>query len=521
MQTEISPLPLPEHLFDIFAEKACLGAILRGHKYALDVLSKTSHKDFGVAHNWRIVKIAEDLFSEGEEISFVSLRDSLERRGWLVSVGGEDVLRRISEKLHIDEQGNLRVGAQDNMIFSSCSFAAQLVREKAGARRLIQGIESNADKLRALEIPPIDVCESLRELIVETQTSIDHPAKTAADMLDKQLDHIQALLDGKPMATPIGIVGFDKETGGLGKGDVLLIVAPTKGAKSVLSLDIADFFVQNNRPVAYFSMEMRLEELERRRLCKRVNSLHLTHSAWHNTRITLNQIEGKGKHRINQHEAELLRLVAYDVSKEPLFLVGPEIRDRIAILMEAERLITQESIELLVFDYIQLIKGRQGESDYKVYTEFAQDVKALCNRFGVAAVLPSQINNEAQRLARAFKNLSADDAHGSGELQKSATIITTLYLEKEQFYCGCPEQQYEEEIWFKNSFKKVPRRLHEFRPTNGICAACMIAKRDPYVKEVPFREGSWIIERGRSCAGGTAIPIQFEGRYMQFKEVVS
>jgi replicative DNA helicase len=508
----------PPEMFDPYAEQACIAAMLYGRDYTVQVLAAVNSQDFGVGQNHKIVKACEELQQSGEDVSFVTLRDKLEKDGTFI--GGEDALKVMVNSFVIDLDGNLRVGTDASMIFAGCKAATSKVKDKANTRKLISLFRDLGADLLSFDSTVPDACLKARDTILQVQTNTESPAKVAADRLQHRLTRINEIQAGKQMGKPTGFRDFDDVTGGLSKGDVLLIVAPTKGAKSALSLAIADNFAKRNDPVAYFSMEMDLDETEDRRLCKRVNELNLDYTEWAGTKVNLNTIMGKSKIPMTPSQADLLRWVTYDLSKEPFYLIGPEVIQAAQVLLEAERLITQFGVTLLIFDYTQLVKGHG--SDYEVFTAFAQEVKSLCNRYGVAAVLPSQVNNDAQRLARVFKRLTADDAHGSGELQKSSTIITNLYLDKEEFDCACPDDQkyIEEDIFWKGKFIKDKRRKHEFKPANGICTDCLNAKRpNPYIYEVPYRLGSWYIERGRSCAGGLSIPLQFEGQYMKFNEL--
>jgi replicative DNA helicase len=505
-----------KNLIDPYAESACLGALLSSAENALEVLSLTNEEDYN-GENWKIIRVARDLYEAQDEISFVTLRDGLDRRGWLESIGGEAGLVRIGKRLAIDKGGTIRLGLESNMIFAGVAAAAKRVKEKANARRLTNSIDDVSNKLTALDINTYEACGILRDSILHIDVPLEHAAKKASDLFQSNLDHVHSLQVGKKIAEATGFGGFDSSTGGLRGGDVLLLVGLTKGGKSILALSIADNLVQRGIPMAYFSLEMPLEELDQRRVCRRLSAMDWTHTEFAGIKLPLAKIMGGFGVQINALEADLMRIGYEEISKEPLFEVPPTCRENRAILMEAERLITQCGVKGLIIDHMQLARGNGTE--YQNLTYLSQEVKALCNAHadkGVFAIEVSQMTGTGQKVAKAFGRIDTEDAHGSGELQKSATVITNIWLEREKFECNCPKelQSQTKQVTLGGKVDTITTYKHESRPTTGMCADCR-----SYIKEIPVRTGGWYLDRARSSGAGLVIPIELEGRYMQITEI--
>lgn len=517
-ETEGRELGFPKTLYDPYAEAACLGAMLTGSDLAIEVLDMLAAEDFGTGENWRVLRAAEELHQARFEISFVTLRDALERRSWLERVGGEGALLLYGERMSVDAQGVVRLLADEKVMFSSVAAACRAVKEKANARRLVRSLETAAAGLKELRQTSSDAAEQVRDAILKLDLKVENRAKSAAEVSVELLDHIHAVRYGQVVAEPTGFQGFDRATGGLRGGDVVLIVGVTKGGKSLLALTIADNYTRRGIPVGYFSMEMPILELEQRRLCMRANIEDWSFTEYEREEIALNKVQGGYGITITDREAEMMRAVAETISHEPLHLVPPSLRHVRGLLLEAERLITQHGVKLLIFDHAQL--ARSTGNEYQTITELAQEVKALCNNYadrGVAALYLSQLNMEGQKVARAMHRVEADDAHGSSELSKSATIVTNMFIEKEKFTCGCPpdRQVRVEQVRIGKQMVTETRYLHEFKPTTGVCEHCR-----QLVREIPERNGGWYVERARSSAGGLLVPLAMTGKFMRLTEIV-
>lgn len=498
----------PIELYDIYAESAAIGCILISEKYALEILSKCSYEDFS-GERWRIIKCAFELKEKDEEISFLSIKDKLLEHDWLDKIGDVKALNNYG-KLIIDNEGLIKIH-DSNAIFSSIEILIAKIREKSNARKLLNQLERISEDLKLLNISVADACVGLREAAIIDYSVHEKSFQAAIDIYPSMLDHINKLRVGEGLAVSTKIEGFDKSTGGLRPGDLLLISGLPKGCKSALALTLADNLSQGKIACGFHSLEMRIPEIECRRICFRLNSTNWSFTEFEGKKINLDRIMGGFGIKISDQEAEMLRITADTIAKDPIYFTSPNIRNVKDLLLESEKLILSHNVKVIIIDYAQLVTG--NGSDYQNLTLLAQEYKNLANTRGVSIVLLSQLNMEGAQMAKALNQISSDYVHGSGELVKSATIITNCWLQKTQLSCLCVKQNETERTIIGKQSVEIIKPKHEFKSTieRSLCKDC----KSPII-ENPIRQGGWFIERARASAGNRVIPFEFEGRYMTF-----
>jgi hypothetical protein len=75
---------------------------------------------------------------------------------------------------------------------------------------------------------------------------------------------------------------------------------------------------------------------------------------------------------------------------------------------------------LVLIDYIQLIRGEGKQSRYERFTDIAEGLKYLAKKYNVIIVLASQVNRDKER---AFGEMSINDAKDSGAIENSSTLL--------------------------------------------------------------------------------------------------
>lgn len=176
---------------------------------------------------------------------------------------------------------------------------------------------------------------------------------------------------------------FDKRTGGLDRGNVLVITAGTGGGKSVaLNHMLTEMYKKYHYKVANVSLEMTHEEVVERALAmtsrSEVSSIH------------------KGK--LSRDEKKKI-VSAFDE-------LDKDVGSRYTIFTPSEDSTIQEIIEALApygydcigIDYLQLLKmvGPKGSNQEQMYSEAVRYAKRIAVKLDCVIVLLSQLNEDGQ-----------------------------------------------------------------------------------------------------------------------------
>jgi replicative DNA helicase len=99
---------------------------------------------------------------------------------------------------------------------------------------------------------------------------------------------------------------------------------------------------------------------------------------------------------------------------------------------KARRMKAEHGLDLLVIDYLQLMRGRASmESRQQEISEISRSLKALAKELNVPVVALSQLSRAVEaRQARDFKP-QLSDLRESGALEQDADVILFLYRQSQ------------------------------------------------------------------------------------------
>ena len=238
----------PPH--SVEAEQAVIGGLL------IDALAWDQIGDLIVAddfyrpdHQLIFAALAE-LIASGKPADVVTASGQLEGSGRLEAAGGLAYL------------GTL---ARDTPTAANVRAYAQIVRERSLLRRLISAGRSITaaafanDGRAARDL--VDEAEQQVFRIAEQSTGRRDGAIKVSALLPQLIDKIDAWhTDPNSMrGLPTGFADFDRKTGGLRPGDLVIVAGRPSMGKTTLAMNIAEYAAVNpgtRSSVAIFSMEM-------------------------------------------------------------------------------------------------------------------------------------------------------------------------------------------------------------------------------------------------------------------------
>ncbi len=390
------------------AERSVLGAILINNESIHRVLEVgLETRDFYREAHQKIFDAVLSLSERGEPADLVTVQTLLKDRGALEMVGGVTTLTGLFD---------------DTFAVGNVSYYARIVRDKAVLRRMIEttgqiaseafeGVEDLEGFLDEAERQVFQVSDSkfsksfssMQEILVSNMHSIEELAAKRADVIG--------------LAT--GFQDFDRLTGGLRPGQLVIIAARPAMGKTSLFLSMAQNIALSGKGVvAIFSLEMSKDELGFRFLSG------------------MTKIEAKRLKigRLADRDWPRLAQSADQLSKSKIFiddsgdLTVMDVRSRCRRLLS-----TEKRLDLIVVDYLQLMKGSRASqkgdgSREREISEISRNLKSLAKEQKVPIIALSQLNRGVE--SRPNKRPMLSDLRESGAIEQDADMVCFIYRDE-------------------------------------------------------------------------------------------
>jgi replicative DNA helicase len=370
-----------------------------------EISSEIEIRDFYRSDHQLIFKEILGLDERGEAADVVTVSESLTNLGQLDQAGGLAYLGILAQ--NTPNTGNVK------------SYA-KIVRERAILRRLI---ESANDIIKASYQPegrtPEEVLDFAEQMIFEIAKN-NNNAKAGFRKIDvllgEAVDKIEELFKTKQTVTgvPTGFVDLDKKTSGLQGGDLVVVAGRPSMGKTSFAMNLVEYAAINqNLPVAVFSMEMPGTQLATRMLASlsRVNS----------TRLRTGQLDNDDWPKLTSAMGLLQDKNIY-IDDTPA-LSPLEVRTR-ARRLAAEH---EHGLGMIMLDYLQLMRGSDGSNENRntEISNITRSLKGLAKELDCPVIVLSQLNRSLEQ--RPNKRPVMSDLRESGAIEQDADVIMFIY----------------------------------------------------------------------------------------------
>jgi replicative DNA helicase len=418
---------VPPH--DLDAEAAVLSAVLLDRDALDRVLEILKPEHFYSEANARIFQAAQQLAIAMTPIDMVSVASWLRDREWLQKMGGTAYLAHLADAT--PAVGH--VGAH-----------AKVVHEKWRLRQLIAtcqrvAAEGYGDVGEVQEFVSA-YAESARTLASAGATG--QRAEPLAPVLKRVFEKITANAEsGKRMlGTPSGMTRIDAKTGGMHDGDLIVVAGRSGMGKTSYALNVGvnvacprteqiggREVIVHGAGVCIFSLEMPREQLAIKMICSEAR-VDLG-------RIRQGQLHADDWRKLTEAASYLSALPIWIDDTPALGL--SELRAKIrAVQSDYDREATETQparrVGLIILDYLQLLKGRDGAKEYDVVTENSKALKVLAKELNMPTMALSQLNRSVENRGK-DKRPQMSDLRSSGQIEQDADTIILLYRD-EHYY---------------------------------------------------------------------------------------
>ncbi len=393
---------------NIEAEQAVLGSILLTNEIFDEINTIISNKNFYDPMHQKIFAAIENLIFKGMLANPITLKNYFENEKDEINV--PEYLVKVTK---------FSTSTRQTIEYS------KIIYDMFVRRELIKISENTIDsaKLNDLNTSGQNIIENSEKLLFDlaekgsfnsSLVKFDEAMKLTIEMASNAYKNEEGIV-----GVPTGLRDLDDRLGGLHNSDLLIIAGRPSMGKTALATNIAFNAAQKlqesgkKSSVAFFSLEMSSEQLSTRILAEQ-------------SRIKSNDIR---RGRISDEQFDKFIETSKNISELPLYIDETPAISIAALSNRARRIKRIYGLDLIVVDYIQLMRAIHSFKDGRVQeiSEITQGLKALAKELSVPVLALSQLSRAVEQ--RDDKKPQLSDLRESGSIEQDADVVMFVYRE--------------------------------------------------------------------------------------------
>jgi replicative DNA helicase len=401
---------------NVEAEQAVIGSILVSNEIFDEINTVISYQNFYDPMHQKIFNSIESLIYKGMLANPITLKNYFK-----------------------DEKDDLNIPEYLVKItkFSTSTRQAieysRIIYDMFVRRELIKISEQTIDtaKLNDLETNGQTIIENSEKLLFDlaergsfnsSLIKFDEAMKQTIEMASAAYKNEEGIV-----GVPTGLRDLDDRLGGLHQSDLIIIAGRPGMGKTALATNIAFNAAQKiqsngkKSSIAFFSLEMSSEQLSTRILAEQ-------------SRIKSNDIR-RGK--ISDDQFDKFLETSKNISELPLYIDETPAISIAALSNRARRIKRLFGLDMILVDYIQLMKGTFNNKDGRVQeiSEITQGLKAIAKELSIPVVALSQLSRAVEQ--RDDKKPQLSDLRESGSIEQDADVVMFVY--RQSYYLKSKE----------------------------------------------------------------------------------
>jgi replicative DNA helicase len=402
----------PTVLYSAEAEKAVLGCMMAQPEEVIDEAVFTlSKEDFFVPAHQEIFAALREMHNSQQAIDVMTIHQWLTDRKLAEAVGSPGIL------------GELLVGFATHLNVGSY---IRIVKDKGLLRCLQSACSTIVQDITDMPDSVPDVLDRAESAIFKvTNLGITQSTVPASEEIDKAIKLIETFQNrkGRLPGLQTGFHKLDEYTGGWKAGEMIVLAARPGQGKTALALTFAqhalrerydepsDAWKKPGYSVGMFSLEMTNEQLMLRLLASHAGE----------------RLQSIRQGQLDDHSLQKLRMVAGDMKEWPLFLDDSSFLTINQLRGKARRMKDRHKIDLLVIDYLQLLRSESAQAKdnrQNEVSEISRGIKALAKELSIPIIILAQLNrrSEEAKAEPALHNLRE-----SGAIEQDADVVLLLH----------------------------------------------------------------------------------------------
>ena len=393
---------------NIEAEQAVIGSILVSNDIFDEISTIISSINFHDPMHQKIFEAIESLISKGMLANPITLKNYFEDE---------------KDDLNVPEY-LVKITKFSTSVRQAVEYS-KIIYDMYVRRELIKISEQTIDsaKLNELDTNGQTIIENSERLLFDlaekgsfnsSLVKFDEAMKQTIEMASAAYKNEEGIV-----GVPTGLRDLDDKLGGLHQSDLIIIAGRPSMGKTSLATNIAFNAAQKlqdsgkKSSIAFFSLEMSSEQLSTRIISEQA-------------RISSNDIR---RGRISDEQFDKFLETSKNISELPLYIDETPAISIAAMSNRARRIKRLFGLDMVVVDYIQLMRGTTFNKDGRVQeiSQITQGLKAIAKELAVPVVALSQLSRQVEQRDDHKPQLA--DLRESGSIEQDADVVMFVYRE--------------------------------------------------------------------------------------------
>ena len=393
---------------NIEAEQAVIGSILVTNEIFDEINTIISNINFYDPMHQKIFSAIENLIFKGMLANPITLKNYFEDE---------------KDDLNVPEY-LVKITKFSTSVRQAIEYS-KIIYDMFVRRELIKISEQTIDsaKLNDLDTNGQTIIESSERLLFDlaekgsfnsSLVKFDEAMKQTIEMASAAYKNEEGIV-----GVPTGLRDLDDKLGGLHQSDLIIIAGRPSMGKTSLATNIAFNAAQKlqdsgkKSSIAFFSLEMSSEQLSTRIISEQA-------------RISSNDIR---RGRISDDQFDKFLETSKNISELPLYIDETPAISIAALSNRARRIKRLFGLDMIIVDYIQLMRGTTFNKDGRVQeiSQITQGLKAIAKELAVPVVALSQLSRQVEQ--RDDNKPLLSDLRESGSIEQDADVVMFVYRE--------------------------------------------------------------------------------------------
>ena len=393
---------------NIEAEQAVIGSILVSNDIFDEINTIISSVNFYDPMHQKIFEAVENLIYKGMLANPITLKNYFEDE---------------KDDLNVPEY-LVKITKFSTSVRQAIEYS-KIIYDMFVRRELIKISEQTIDsaKLNELDSNGQSIIESSERLLFDlaekgsfnsSLVKFDEAMKQTIEMASAAYKNEDGVV-----GVPTGLRDLDDKLGGLHQSDLIIIAGRPSMGKTSLATNIAFNAAQKlqesgkKSTIAFFSLEMSSEQLSTRIISEQA-------------RISSDSIR---KGRITDDQFDKFLETSKNIADLPLYIDETPAISVAALSNRARRIKRLFGLDMIIVDYIQLMRGTTYNKDGRVQeiSQITQGLKAIAKELSVPVVALSQLSRQVEQ--RDDNKPLLSDLRESGSIEQDADVVMFVYRE--------------------------------------------------------------------------------------------
>jgi len=389
-------------------ESAVLGALMVEQESYTQVCDLLHPESFYDHRHQLIYEAIQSLNVNQKPVDILTVTEQLEQSGNLEQAGSESYIMQLSAG----------VSSSAHILYH-----AQIIAQKSLARQLITFCST-------IQTGAFDPTKDVADLMQEAESSLftlsQRNMKSDYTQINPIIGNVYDMLN-KAAARTDGLSGLstgfdklDKITSGWQNSDLIIIAArPAMGKTAFVISMVRRMAVDNQAPVALFSLEMSKEQLVQRLM---VNVCEISGDKMRSGRLA-------------PYEWSQLDTRVGLLKDAPIYVDDTPGLSTFELRTKARRLVREHKVRCIMIDYLQLMtaSGLNINSRQEEVSTISRSLKGLAKELNIPIIALSQLNRGVEgREGYEGKRPQLSDLRESGAIEQDADIV--CFIHRPEYY---------------------------------------------------------------------------------------